>query len=298
MAVDFVGQRKKVFTISLILIIIGLLAMPLNAALGRNILNFDIEFQGGTLMHVSIGQAFDTEEDIKPIVIEATGDPSPQLTKVAGEDEVIIKTKPTTPEQREMLFESLKSKYNLQDDDELSVGDVTPTVSGEMKLRAVQAMVVAALLMLVYITFRFKDVLMGSSAVLALIHDVLLVFMVYSVFRVPVNNSFIAVMLTILGYSINDTIVIFDRVRENRGKMKRGKKEIINTSIKQSLGRTISTSVTTLIMVLLLYVFGVPSVKEFALPLVVGVAVGTYSSIFIASPLWYELTNIKKKRAA
>lgn len=295
---DFVGQRKKFFIISITLIIIGLLAMPLNAALGNNILNFDIEFQGGTLMHVNIGQAFEIDQDIKPIVIEATGDTSPHLTKVAGADEVIIKTKPTTPEQRTILFDNLKDKYNLQDEDELTVGDVTPTVSGEMKLRAVQAMVIASLLMLIYITFRFKDVLMGTSAVLALIHDVLLVFMIYSVFRVPVNNSFIAVMLTILGYSINDTIVIFDRIRENRGRMKRDNKEIINTSIKQSLGRTISTSVTTLIMVFLLYIFGVSSVKEFALPLVVGVAVGTYSSIFIASPLWYELTDIKKKKVA
>lgn len=291
---DFVGNRKKFFGISLVLIIIGLLAMPFNAQSGKGILNYDIEFQGGTLMQVNIGQDFDVNEDIKPIVIETTGDTTPHITKVTGENEVVIKTKPTTIDQREALFEGLKTKYSLEDADQLSVGDVTPTVSGEMKLRAVQAIVVAAILMLAYITVRFKNGYMGLSAVIALIHDVLIVFMVYSVFRVPVNNSFIAVMLTILGYSINDTIVIFDRIRENKGKVRMNEYDVINLSIKQTLARTINTSITTLVMVLMLYIFGTSSVKEFALPLVVGVTVGTYSSIFIASPLWYELSSKKK----
>lgn len=296
--IDFIKIRKRFFIISSAVIIIGLVAMPFNASIGNNILNYDIEFQGGTLMHVNIGQEFDIESDIKPIVTEATGDASPHITKVTGQEEVIIKTKPTTVEQRTQLFAELQNKYSLKDEDELSVSDVTPTVSGEMKVKALLAVVTAALLMLVYIAFRFKDIRMGTSAVLALIHDVLVILLVYSVFRVPVNNSFIAVMLTILGYSINDTIVIFDRIRENKSKMKKDDKEIINASITQTLGRSINTSVTTLTMVVVLYILGVSSVKEFALPLVVGLAVGTYSSIFIASPLWYELAQIKKKKAA
>ena len=290
---EFIESRKKFFSVSIVLIIIGLLAMPFNAALGNGILNYDIEFQNGTLMQVNIGQAFDINEDIKPIVVEATEDSSPQITKVTGKDEVVIKTKPTSPEQRIALFEGLQAKYNLEDADQLSVGDVTPTVSGEMKVKAIQAIIVAAILMLVYITVRFKNGYMGASAVVALIHDVLIVFMIYTVFRVPVNNSFIAVMLTLLGYSINDTIVVFDRIRENKGRVRMNDKDVINLSIKQTLARTINTSITTLAMVLLLYVFGTASVKEFALPLVIGVAVGTYSSIFIASPVWYELSSRK-----
>ncbi|HHX59321.1 MAG TPA: protein translocase subunit SecF [Epulopiscium sp.] len=294
---DFIGKRKMFFIISIVAVMIGLLAMPFNAALGNDILNYDIEFKGGTLMHVNIGQEFNISDDIKPIVEEVTGDKSPQITKVTGENEVVIKVKETTTDQRKELFEQFKAKYNLTDEDQLGVEDMAPTVSGEMKAKAVQAIVLAAVLMLAYITIRFKDVYMGTSAVLALIHDVFVVLIVYSVFRVPVNNSFIAVMLTILGYSINDTIVILDRIRENKGKAKKTDAEIINMSITQSLTRTINTSVTTLSVVLLLFIFGTASVKEFALPLVVGVSVGTYSSIFIASPIWYELTQkVKNKK--
>ncbi len=295
---DFIESRKKFFSMSIALIIIGLLAMPLNAALGNGILNYDIEFQGGTLMQVDIGQAFDINEDIKPIVEETTEDSSPQITKVTGKDEVVIKTKPTTTEQRAALFDGLKEKYNLEDADQLSVGDVTPTISGEMKLRAVQAMVIATLLMLAYITIRFKDGYMGASAVIALIHDVLIVLAVYTVFRVPVNNSFIAVMLTLLGYSINDTIVVFDRIRENKRRARMTDKDVINVSLRQTLARTIHTSITTLVMVLLLYILGTSSVKEFALPLTIGIAVGTYSSLCIASQTWYELSTFKKARQA
>ena len=291
---DFIGIRKKVFSVSIVVIIIGLLAMPLNAALGNGILNYDIEFQGGTLMQVNIGKAFDINEDIKPIVVETTGESSPQITKVTGKDEVVIKIKESTPEQRIALFDALKEKYGLDETDQLNVGDVSPTVSGEMKVKAVQAMVVAAILMLAYITIRFKNSYMGASAVIALIHDILIVLMLYTVFRIPVNYSFIIVMLTILGYSINDTIVIFDRIRENKGRIRMSDKDIINLSIKQTLGRTINSSITTLIVVLLLYIFGTSSVKEFALPLTVGIAVGTYSSIFIASQTWYQLSTMKK----
>ncbi len=295
-AVDFIGKRKIFFTISIVAVMIGLLAMPYNAAMGNKMLNYDIEFQGGTLMHVNIGQDFNIPDDIRPIVEEVTGDKSPHITKVTGEDEVIIKVKETTIDQRKKLFNALKEKYNLEDADQLGVEDMSPTVSGEMKTKAIQAIIVSAILMLVYITFRFKDVYMGTSAVVALIHDLAVVMMVYSVFRLPVNTSFIAVMLTILGYSINDTIVIFDRIRENKGKLKKTDVEIINTSITQSLRRTINTSITTIAMVVLLFIFGTDSVKEFSLPLVVGFAAGTYSSLFISSAIWYDLAKWGKNR--
>ncbi len=293
--VDFIGKRKIFFGVSIVLVLIGLLAMPFNAAMKNDMLNYDIEFKGGTLMHVNIGQEFNIPDDIRPIVEEVTGDKSPQITKVTGTDEVIIKVKETSTEQRTKLFDAFKEKYNLEDEDQLGVEDMSPTVSGEMKTKAILAIVVAAVLMLAYITIRFKDLYMGTSAVLALVHDLCVVLIVYSVFRIPVNNSFIAVMLTLLGYSINDTIVIFDRIRENKGRTKQTQAEMINTSITQSLSRTINTSVTTLSVVLFLYMFGTASVQEFALPLVVGVAVGTYSSICIASPIWYEITTRLKK---
>ncbi|HHX61372.1 MAG TPA: protein translocase subunit SecF, partial [Epulopiscium sp.] len=223
---DFIEIRKKVFSISIVVIILGLLAMPLNAALGNGILNYDIEFQGGTLMQVNIGKAFDINEDIKPMVIETTGDATPQITKVTGKDEVVIKLTETTPEQRIALFDALKEKYDLDDTEQLNVRDVSPTISGEMKAKAVQAMVIASILMLIYITIRFKNGYMGASAVIALIHDVLVVLMIYTVFRIPINNSFIIVMLTLLGYSINDTIVIFDRIRENKGRVRMNDKDV------------------------------------------------------------------------
>lgn len=295
-SMDFIEKRKIIYIISSILIIIGLLAMPFNAFSGNEILNYDIEFKGGTLMHVNIGQDFDIDKDIRPIVVETTGDSAPHITKVVGQDEVIIKVTETTTEQRKDLFDKLKNTYNLEDADQLEVGDVSPTVSGEMKNQAVKAIIISVILMLIYITIRFKDIHMGAGAVFALVHDVLIVFLIYSVFRIPVNNSFIAVMLTILGYSINDTIVIFDRVRENRGSTKLKDKDIINTSINQSLSRTINTSITTLSVVLLLFIFGTSAVREFALPLVVGMAVGTYSSIFLAGPLWYDINRIAKNR--
>lgn len=293
---DFIEKRKTFYIISAVLIVIGLLAMPFNAATGNGILNYDIEFQGGTIMHVNIGQDFDIKEGIRPIVEEVTGDHSPQITKVTGADEVIIKVTETTTEQRKELFRALQKEYDLEDSDELEVSDISPIVSGEMKTKAVQAILVSVILMLIYITIRFRDGYMGTSAIISLVHDVLIVLIIYTVFRVPLNESFIAVMLTLLGYSINDTIVIFDRVRENKGRTRLKDKEIINISINQSLSRTIHTSITTLVVVLLLYVLGTAAVREFALPLVVGVAVGTYSSLFLAGPIWYDLTKWVKNR--
>lgn len=286
---NIVEKRKTWFTISIIIIIAGLLAMPINAMMGNGILNFDVEFIGGTVMEVNIGQDFDITNDIRPIVIEITGDESPQITR-SGDQGVSIKTKSIDATTRTKLYDALKEKYNLDGmNDLLNVDDVSPTISTEMQLKALQALLIASILMLIYITFRFKDWRFGLAAVLPLIHDVLIVLAVYSIGRVPVNNSFIAAILTIVGYSINDTIVVFDRIRENRKAAKKGDLEgLIDRSISQTIVRSINTSVTTLLTITVLYFLGVQSIKEFALPLIVGIISGTYSSIFIASPLWYE----------
>ena len=286
---NIIEKRKTWFTISIILILAGLLAMPINAFMGNGILNFDVEFIGGTVMEVNIGQDFDIANDIRPVVVEITGDENPQITR-SGAQGVSIKTKSIDPETRAKLYNALKDKYNLDGmNDLLNVDDVSPTISTEMQLKALQALLVSSILMLIYITFRFKDWRFGLAAVLPLIHDVFIVLAVYSIARVPVNNSFIAAILTIVGYSINDTIVVFDRIRENKKVAKKGDLEgLIDKSVSQTIVRSINTSITTLVTITMLYFLGVPSIKEFALPLIVGIISGTYSSIFIASPLWYE----------
>lgn len=286
---NIIEKRKTWFTISIIIILAGLLAMPINAFMGNGILNFDVEFIGGTVMEVNIGQDFDITNDIRPIVVEITGDDNPQITR-SGAQGVSIKTKSIDPETRTKLYNALKDKYNLDGmNDLLNVADVSATISTEMQLKALQALLVSSILMLIYITFRFKDWRFGLAAVISLIHDVFIVLAVYSIGRVPVNNSFIAAILTIVGYSINDTIVVFDRIRENRKVAKKGDLEgLVDKSVSQTIVRSINTSITTLVTIVMLYILGVPSIKEFALPLIVGVLAGTYSSIFIASPLWYE----------
>ncbi|NLJ88848.1 MAG: protein translocase subunit SecF [Epulopiscium sp.] len=293
---DIVGSRKVTFAISIIIILAGIIAMPINASMGRGILDFDVEFIGGTVMEINIGQEFDINNDIKPIVVDITGDDSPQITRVDNQA-VAIKTKSIDTKTKRELFNALKEKYQLDESkDLLNSEDVSATIGTEMQVKALQALFLASILMLIYITFRFKDWKLGLSAVVPLIHDVLVVIAVYSILRIPVNNSFIAVILTILGYSINNTIVIFDRIRENRKSVKkRDKEELVNKSVNQSITRSINTTVTTLLTITVLYFLGVPSIKEFSLPLIIGLIAGTYSSIFIASPVWYMLNSKSTK---
>lgn len=298
---DFIGKRKQWFAASIIVIVIGLSFLIINKFQIGDILNYDIDFKGGTTTLVTFNEDYtfnELGEKVKPDVAKATGDNNALLQKVEGKNQVIIKTKTLENEQRIALEKVLKDKYKVNNDS-IRTDSISPTVSGEMKQKAIIAVMLAAFFMLLYITVRFKDVTFGTSAVMALIHDVLVVFTVYSVFKLPINNSFIAAMLTIVGYSINDTIVLFDRIRENKSKinMKRSDlKILINTSIKETLMRSINTSLTTFLMIFVLLLVGlsVPSLREFSLPLMVGVLSGTYSSIFIASPLWYV---IKKQKA-
>lgn len=294
-----VEKRKVWFTASLVIILLGFISMFVFSAKEGRALNYDLEFSGGSMLHVNIGQPFENK-DIADIVKQVTGNPSPQIQKVVGKDEVIIKTLEMDTATRDELFKALQEKYNLKDGKEgdfLNFSNISPTVSGEMKVKAFQAVGLSALAMLIYISLRFKDYRLGVSAVIALLHDVLIMLAVYALFRVPVNNSFIAAMLTIVGYSINDTIVVFDRIRENQPKMRKSSlDELINRSVTQTMIRSINTSLTTFVMVAILYFLGVSSIKEFALPLMVGILSGTYSSIFIASPLWYVLKKREEKK--
>lgn len=297
-----IESRKKYYVISLCVIVLGLLFMIVNGVRGNGAFNQDIEFTGGSLIQVNVNQPFSNElkDEIEGIVKEVTENENIRITS-AGTTEVIITMPRTETEVREKLFDTIKEKYSLEDKDLLKDNDFSATISNDIKTGALKAILVGMTLILIYISFRFKDYKFGMSAIAALIHDVFVMLAVYAIFRVPLNNSFIAAMLTIVGYSINDTIIVFDRIREN--KVKRGIKEheassmdLVDVSISQTVGRSISTSFTTIVMVLLLFILGTDSVKEFAFPLIVGVAAGTYSSIFIASPIWYDLTHFYAKK--
>lgn len=290
----FIENRKKFYILSIAVILMGLLAMCYNAVTGNGAFNKDIEFTGGSIVQINMERQLTPElkNELVQVVKEVTGDSAPRIA-AAGDTGVIITMKRTDVAARTKLFTEVKAKYSLKDEVPLADSDVSASISDEIKLGALEAVAAGIILILIYITFRFKDIRFGASAVIALVHDVLVMLAVYAVFRVPLNNSFIAAMLTIIGYSINDTIIVFDRIRENKGKMQSDSVRIIDDSINQTLGRSINTSLTTLVMIVLLYIIGVESVKQFAFPLMVGITSGTYSSICVASPLLYEMRKLK-----
>lgn len=282
-----IENRKKFFAASLIIILIGFCVMLTNHQAGRGALNWDVEFTGGTAMEIDMGEVYDAE-GLAEIIREVTGQSTPQIQQIMGTNAAEIKLQSIDSQMRVTLMNAIWAEYPSAELEE--VNDISGTVSGEMQQAAIKATLIAAAAMLVYISVRFRDFRAGGSAILALVHDVLVVLAAYAVFRIPVNNTFIAVLLTILGYSINSTIVIFDRVRENKDKFTVAQTaEKINKSIGQTLSRSINTSLTTLFTVGAIYVLGVPSIKEFALPMMVGIIAGAYSSICISGSVWYTL---------
>lgn len=299
--INFIGKRSVFFVISLVLILCGPVFMGINSASGKGALNLSMDFKGGTSTSVIFNDDLSIAEldnDVKPLIMKVTGDAEIQTQKVAGSNEVFIKTRVLTLDEREEVSQVLQDAYDI-DKKAINFETISSTVSSEMRQDAVVAVVIAALCMLVYIWFRFKDVRFAGSAVLALLHDVLVVFACYAVVRISVGNTFIACMLTIVGYSINATIVIFDRIRENQKLMgKASLADIVNTSITQTLTRSIYTSFTTFITIAVLYVLGVATIKEFALPLIVGIIAGGYSSVCITGALWYVMKTRTKKAVA
>lgn len=299
--INFIGKRSVFFVISLVLILCGPAFMGINSASGKGALNLSMDFKGGTSTSVIFNDDLSIAEldnDVKPLIMKVTGDAEIQTQKVAGSNEVFIKTRVLTLDEREEVSQVLQDAYDI-DKKAINFETISSTVSSEMRQDAVVAVVIAALCMLVYIWFRFKDVRFAGSAVLALLHDVLVVFACYAVVRISVGNTFIACMLTIVGYSINATIVIFDRIRENQKLMgKASLADIVNTSITQTLTRSIYTSFTTFITIAVLYVLGVATIKEFALPLIVGIIAGGYSSVCITGALWYVMKTRTKKAVA
>lgn len=300
--IRFLQKKRIFFAVSIILVLCAPIAMGVFKASTGDALKYSLEFKGGTSTNVTFNDNMDIKEidaKVVPIVEDVTGDNNVQATKVVGTNQVIIKTITLDVQTREELNQALVDEFDV-DKDLIATESISSTVSSEMRADAVKAVVIATVLMLLYIWFRFKDIRFASSAVVALLHDVLVVLAFYAVARVSVGNTFIACMLTIVGYSINATIVIFDRIRENLAvaKKKSDLEELVNNSITQTLTRSIYTSLTTFIMVFLLFVLGVSSVREFALPLMVGIVCGGYSSVCITGALWYVMkTKIKKKIA-
>lgn len=290
---DIIKNRKKFFAVSLIIICIGIVTMIINSVSGKGALNYDVEFTGGTSMDIDIGGDF-RNSDISDIIKDVTGQSAPQVQRVTGTNEVSIKMQSIDSETRTALIEALNEKYT--DMEVHDVSDVGGTISGEMQRAALLAILVSCGAMLVYISIRFKDFRAGASAIFALVHDVFVVLAFYAVLRIPVNNSFIAAILTVLGYSINATIVIFDRIRENKSNFRLNETaEKINKSVTQTLARSVNTSLTTLFTIGTIYILGVQSIKEFALPLIIGIISGAYSSIFLAGAVWYMLIPKNEK---
>ena len=299
-AINFLGKKNLCFIISCVVIVAGWVTMGVHGAGGDGVLNYSMEFKGGTSTNVTFNEDMSLEDissKVVPVVTKVTGDAEVQTQKVTGTNEVIIKTKTLSVDQRQALNDALVENFGVEED-KITAESISGAVSNEMKRDAIEAVIIATICMLIYIWFRFKDIRFATSAVLALLHDVLVVLTFYAAARWSVGSTFIACMLTIVGYSINATIVIFDRVRENL-KIKTNKQslaDLVNLSITQTFTRSINTSLTTVVMVIVLFIMGVSSVREFALPLIVGIVCGTYSSVCITGALWYVMTTHKKEK--
>ncbi|MCR4694872.1 MAG: protein translocase subunit SecD [Pseudobutyrivibrio sp.] len=293
--IDFVSKKAIFATISVVIIAAGLITMGINKGRLGTGLNYSLEFLGGTSTTVDMGQAYTLEEldnQVVKDIANITGDNNIQTTKVDGTDQAIFKTRTLTLDERTALNEMFSENYGIAED-AITSQSIGSTISGEMRSQSTIAVIVAVICMLIYIWLRFKDFRFASSAIVALCHDVLIVFAFYAFVRLSVGSAFIACVLTVIGYSINDTIVVFDRIRENHKAITVENKDTLaalcNKSLSETLTRSISTSITTAIMVLMLLILGVSSIRDFSLPLFIGVIAGTYSSIFIATQLWYVL---------
>ncbi|MCL2372980.1 MAG: protein translocase subunit SecD [Defluviitaleaceae bacterium] len=306
--IPFVQKRRSYFIFSGAVIAVAVVFSLFHWQAGNGFFNLDVQFSGGTAITVTFDQPFDTST-VEDIVRNVTGESAPMVQSlgatIAGgadaEHQALIRTTidEANPGMRDELFYALMATFNLTMDD-IEYTDVSPAVSAAMRRSAMLAVLVSSLAMLVYIAIRFRDIRTGASAVLAQVHDAVVVFGLYAILRIPLNDAFIAVMLTTLGYSINATIIIFDRIRENKGRMpKASYEELINTSATQTLRRTILSTATTFAAVFMLYAIGVASVRDFTLPIMVGLLFGAYSSICLSGSTWYMMVKNKiAKKAA
>ena len=294
--IKFVSFRKISYAISIVTIGIGIVFIVLNISRGLGGFNYGLDFMGGSSTNIEFNEDMslnDIDSKVVPIFERTTNSPDIQTQKVANSNEVIVKSRTLTLEEMKTIYETLETDFNVTED-KITTENISGAVSVQMRQDAIIAVIIATIFMLIYIWFRFKDIKFAGSAVIALLHDCFVTIGFYAIFRWTVDSTFIACMLTIVGYSINATIVIFDRIRENLGRM-RGTNltDIVDASITQTFTRSINTSLTTLIMVVVLYIMGVSSIKAFSLPLIIGIIAGCYSSICLTGPLWFDFKNEK-----
>lgn len=290
--INFLGKKGIFFGLSLAVILVGFITMGVYKVNSGDALNYSLEFKGGTATTVTFDKSYTLEEinsEMVPLIESTTGS-AVQIQTVQGSNEVIFKTTSLDVDQRQALNQVFVDNFGV-DETLITSETISSTISNEMKSDTILAVAVAIICMLIYIRFRFSDIRFGVSSIACLLHDVLVVITFYALARVSVSNTFIACLLTIVGYSINATIVVFDRVRENMAVMtkKDDLQDVVNRSITQTLSRSLFTSLTTLVMVGALYIWGVTSIRDFALPLMVGIICGAYSSVCIAGALWYVL---------
>ena len=289
--IEFISKRKLFIIISSAVIVVGIITMIVNSAMGKHALNYSLEFLGGTSTNVTFNEDMalaDIDSKVVPSIEKITGDANVQVQKVTGSNEVSFKTRALNVTEREAFNDMMESEFGVAAD-KIVAETISSTISSEMSRDAILAIIIATILMLVYIWFRFKDLRFGASSVICLLHDVLVVVTFYALARITVGSTFVACILTIVGYSINATIVIFDRIREKLATTKDSLEKLANDAVNQTLSRSLFTSLTTFVMVAVLYILGVSSVKEFALPLMIGIICGTYSSVCLASAIWYIL---------
>ena len=289
---NFVKNKKYFFIFTAIVLIAGIIVIIIKG------FNVDTDFAGGTNIQIRIGKTLEAADldNIRSLCESATGETVSSIQKSgANSDEVIIKMKEIDSEKRAQLFDSISSEYNLTEDDLLSVTNVGASMSADLRQAALMSTIIAVALMLVYISIRFK-LLSAVAAVICLVHDLLVMLIAYSVFSIPMQSTMIAAFLTILGYSINATIIIFDRMREERKlDRKRDFSDIANDSIRATLTRSLNTTLTTLFTIGMIYLFGVDSIRSFALPLIVGIVAGLYSSVCLAGNIWVVLDKLTSK---
>lgn len=298
----FINIRKVTYTVSVVTILVGLVFIGMHTAKGDGPFNYGLDFKGGSSTTVTFNENLsldDIDRRVVPIFEDVTKSRDTQTQKVSGSNEVIIKTRTLTIEERDQIYEKLASTEDEGgfevDQTLITTENISGAISDQMKSDALTAVIFATILMLLYIWIRFKDIRFAGSAVTALVHDCLVTIGFYGVVRETVDSTFIACMLTLVGYSINATIIIFDRIRENLNKYGTSDlAEVVNRSITETFTRSINTTITTLIMVIVLYIIGVSSIKTFALPLMVGIVAGAWSSILITGSLWYDMKRVQK----
>ena len=283
--IQVIKNRKIFYSISVVIICLGLI---FGIAKG---FNYGIDFTGGTMIQLEMGQQVEIDE-VKDVIADYELDPT-IVYAGKGNTQIVIKTiKDLKSADRTKVVDTITEKYNLDETAIMASEEFGPTVGKDLRHNAVKSIIIAAICMLLYIRFRFKTWKYGLSAISGLVHDILITLSLYAIFGFSINNPFVAGILTVVGYSINDTIVVFDRIRENTAFFKKKETvDLIDTSINQTLGRSIMTSVTTLVVMVPLFIMASSELREFLIPLIIGVTAGTYSSIFMCSPIFYELTR-------